>query len=206
MIAAPDFSSARALSCWCRPAAAGNGTRIDGRPQYVISASVVAPARAQTRSARAYASPMVLMNGTTEAGMPCCAHASRIVSTSRLPVWCVTVRPISASASCGIASSTMLLRPRAPWLPPRISRCTLSVVLRRPSVPPSGAAGRVVRTGLPVSTAFGPSRRAVSSNETASARANGRSSRVVMPGAAFCSSTSSGIPRLHAAIPVGPQT
>ena len=63
--AAPLDSSARAFASWWACVAAANGTRSAGRPAAAISAIVIAPARATTRSAAAYAAAMSSRNSWT---------------------------------------------------------------------------------------------------------------------------------------------
>ncbi len=68
-----------------------------------------------------------------------------------------------------------------------------------------GALKNSGRTGLPDTKALAPKRATLASKVTAAARTTRARSRLVRPGAAFCSITSVGIPRSAARATTGPE-
>ena len=74
--AAPAWARASALRRWWSSAARGNGTNTAGLPAAVTSATVLAPERHSSRSARAKAPGMSSMKGETSAEIPACKYAA----------------------------------------------------------------------------------------------------------------------------------
>ena len=127
------------------PSRAGTGSAATRRPHTVSSAMLVAPARATTASAAAYASSMRSRNGSGRTRSDMLRDAGpRTTSRCRGPVRTSSWRS-SRSRRCSIAPATTRSMCSAPRLPPNTTHRRPSVLeVRTPPSPP-----RAARPGSP---------------------------------------------------------
>ncbi len=122
---APALARISALGVWLSSSAPGSGTRMAGRPIAISSATVPAPERAITRCACAMRSGRSEKKGRQLGG----DFGIGVDFTHLLHILGATLlhhphRVFRSRGSWVMAAGTISDSARAPWLPPKTSRCS----------------------------------------------------------------------------------